>query len=488
LKPKEKNRNLIYVLLPILGAAFFLWYLFQASVDVVYSDYIRIITEYLPDVDNIEKFLTPDILTRIPACFLERYINVRTFGYSVFFDRILSVLGICLMAGVAARFARIRQIHWPYYLAALIVLFSLTKWEVLLNGTCWPHMIAIGLFFINYAAFDEVWQGEASGLTELLCCIMPLLWLLIAGEYIASYAVTMILLSGFGALIGGGARVVGRKLQWVFLRILIMTVLALSIYMLSRSFAVWEHAGSTEMTLWELMQYAPSFLPKFLIKSFAGCALGQETIQSFAFGKALPDAAVLILGLCVMLTYLLAIVLYFANDMTEKSVFPLCLMISGGINHGLVLVARWIFLNENYGLSSRYAAQFMVGIIGIILTAALYRQPKSNYSRHSRESWEKTARAVLIAGICLIAAGNLWTTVREIEKAPYRKANYEHMAETILKYEEVTPEDLSSVLEWHKDPAVCVEAVTILKENQLNVFRPEIFSGAGAQTEEGGAS
>ena len=37
------------LLLPFIGGLFLLWYVLHATVDVVYSDYIRIINSYLPD-------------------------------------------------------------------------------------------------------------------------------------------------------------------------------------------------------------------------------------------------------------------------------------------------------------------------------------------------------------------------------------------------------------------------------------------------------
>ncbi len=37
----------------------------------------------------------------------------------------------------------------------------------------------------------------------------------------------------------------------------------------------------------------------------------------------------------------------------------------------LILLSRWSFLVEDYGMSSRYALQFQVGVVGILLTLAL---------------------------------------------------------------------------------------------------------------------
>ena len=77
------------LLLPFIGGLFLLWYVLHATVDVVYSDYIRIINSYLPDTLDPTSFFVPDLLTRIPINYPLRWINVTFFGYSVLFDRVL---------------------------------------------------------------------------------------------------------------------------------------------------------------------------------------------------------------------------------------------------------------------------------------------------------------------------------------------------------------------------------------------------------------
>ena len=90
----------------VFGGIFLLWFIRAAGCDVVYSDYIRIVEEYLPDVTDPSKFFVPDILTRIPVTFLQRLINVELFHYSVTFDRVCSAMGLtacALMVGVYMR-------------------------------------------------------------------------------------------------------------------------------------------------------------------------------------------------------------------------------------------------------------------------------------------------------------------------------------------------------------------------------------------------
>ena len=54
---RERLKMIVYVLLPLAGTAFCIWYITRATSDVVYSDYIRLVNSYLPDVYDIRKFL-----------------------------------------------------------------------------------------------------------------------------------------------------------------------------------------------------------------------------------------------------------------------------------------------------------------------------------------------------------------------------------------------------------------------------------------------
>ena len=97
-------------------------------------------------------------------------------------------------------------------------------------------------------------------------------------------------------------------------------------------------------------------------------------------------------------------------------------------------------------------------------------------------------RARVMAGAAafsvFIAAGNCYTTYQEIRKAPYREQNYERMAEAALQYETYPEEDLLEIMEWHKDPAVLYDALGILKENRLNIFRTPVLQAEPAAADQ----
>ncbi len=484
MRTKETQQFIKYLILPVLGILFTALYIGAASVDVVYSDYIRIINEYLTDVTDISKLLVPDVLTRIPMTYFARLVNVLSFDYSVTFDRVLCVIGLAVMAITSSRYLYRHDISLRWQIAFYIVLFSLNKWEILLNGTSWPHLVSFGLFFASYRCLDLVWNGESDSRDELMLCSFPIIMLLFAGEYIVSYACTMILICAMGLVLGGANSMAGKREHAIFKRVIVSAVFALFLYILSRHFAVWEHAGATEQGLLETIAANPRFLPKFLIKSFAGTVIGKEVIDSMVpGGAAMPGKLVLLTGAIVILVYALALVLYFQNDMLEKTVFPLMLIISGGANHVLVTMARWIFLRDDYALSSRYGAQFMVGILGIILVFAMFNRQRRPYRRVD-ERRRNITRALAGGLTILIVLGNCYTDWRELRIAKYRKANYRQMAEALVDYEQYDEEELVKVLEWHKDPAELYSAIEILKSNRLNVFStPKIKDSVSGEQE-----
>ena len=93
-----------YYMIPVIGVVFGIWYLKQSFYDVVYSDYIRLVNSYLPDVWNPDKFLVRDVLTRIPINYAARIINTSLFHYSIRFDQALGLLSLGLGALILAAY------------------------------------------------------------------------------------------------------------------------------------------------------------------------------------------------------------------------------------------------------------------------------------------------------------------------------------------------------------------------------------------------
>ena len=158
-KKQNLKNNLIALVLSLLGFAYVVFYIFAASTDVVASDYIRLINYYIEDVTDLKYLLSWEAISRAPFTFLMRFINVKLFSYTVFFDKILGIVGLFIFNFVTVKFILKNLNNTVIRLIASIVAtfmsFSLMSWEMILNGTGYPHFITIGLISITYYVFSK---------------------------------------------------------------------------------------------------------------------------------------------------------------------------------------------------------------------------------------------------------------------------------------------------------------------------------------------
>ena len=395
-----------YGLVILAGVLFSLYYVRNASYDVVYSDYIRLVNNYLPDVWNPDKFFVPDILTRIPVTYLARIVNTSLFGYSLTFDQVLGVLCLGLGAGAVTLYCVEEKISAPWFLTIMALLFSLNKWEMMVNGSGWAHFLAFAGFYYHYLVVDRVWTGrEKKGDRARLLWIPWAVILGAAGQYCAVYTAVLLLAYGFMTI---WKRL--REKRWTreFALPALSAAAPFALYLWSYSYSVEDHAGMQQLSLISQLLDTPGYFARFLLKSLESLVVGVEAAQELFTG----NAPYLILGFLVAAAYLLALWLQYRMRLYEESLFPLMLIAAGAMNHALILLTRWSFLIEDYGMSARYTPQFLFGILGILLTFALA-------GRHIRAGrvWKT---AVFAAFALMFLAGNAATTKRELHMAPYR--------------------------------------------------------------------
>ncbi len=469
-------RKYVYIGLPIIGILFYLYYLHIATIDMIYSDYIRLINSYLPDVWNPEKFFVADLLTRMPISYLGRAINVTLFDYSVTFDRILGVLSFGASALVIAGYCRKHQTGLGWYAAIMVFMFSLNKWEMLYNSTGWMHFLAFVCFFYHYTILDRVYRNEGDAKDVLKMVALPAVTTIcIAGPYCAVYSMTLLIAYGFIWLqncLSGGEHC---KLTTRQIIILTLSVLwPLLLYIWSNSQAVYEHAGAVEGSLIGTFFEQPKFFLKFLLKACSSIIFGVELITERI--QNVPNLFLYLTGAGVLASYFLALWMNFYYGIYKKTIFPLMLLAGGGMNHLVVMVSRWIFLKDTYGMSSRYALQYQVGILGILLTFAFVWKTLRTEKTEQKEPEEKKGlrlivkmAALVVTGIVL--CGNLMTTGSELAKAPYRKEHSLGVKEILLDFENQDEDTLKANLEYSKPGKK--EALRILRDNGWNIFKQE---------------
>jgi hypothetical protein len=474
-------KKAVYYGLPFLGLLFCLWYINSATVDIVYSDYIRIVLNYLPDVGSLDKFLCPDVLTRIPLYYLVRLINVVFFQYNTTFEMVLGAVGLWLSAMVLARYSEKKQISLVWFLLLMFILFGLNKWEMLVNGTGCIHFLAFACFYLNFLMFDAVVYEDVPGWKKYMLVILPVITTLaIAGPYCAVYTVVMVLAYLFVLAAGPYLRkklgetdacrkITDRKLAMAGI---LSVVIPFLLYLWSNAYAITEYDGVMEgSSLLEVFFTQPMFFARFLVKAMASMVIGAETMEELVSAGTISGFLANLLGVLLGCGYLLALLLNLRFRLYEKTLVPLMLIFSGMGNHAIVLISRYIFGRVDYGMSSRYALQYQAGLLGIILTFALVWKLLGQEKLIPRVG----VRCLAAAFCIMILAGHSYTDYRELQKAPYRKMYGENIVQAALQFEDLSDDELRATFDYRKgreDSGRDVRrALTTLKDHKWNVFR-----------------
>lgn len=454
----DRKFRWMYGAVPVLGLAFVLWYIMAATCDAAYSDYIRQILSYLPDVWNPEKFFVPDLLTRIPINYPVRAFNVTVLDFSVTFELVLGALGLGLAGLVIGKYCYERRVGAAWFLLLMFLFYSLNKWEMLTNGTGWVHFLAFACFYYHYLVLDRMEAGQGKRGDGLRLKVLPfVITLCIAGPYCAVYSGVLFLAYGFLAV-----KAYRKTKKWdrEYFFYGLCVLLPLLIYMVSSSLAVYEHTGAYTGPMLPVLLEQPGLFVKFFIKSFGGMVMEKETLEYGVNMGYFPYAVVYAMGFAVMGGYLAALWLNFRFRLYERTILPLILVMAGGMNHVLILLSRWIFLRDDYGMSARYALQFQVGILGIVLTCALLW----------REIKPAALKALIICWCLMMAAGNGFTDYKEIRTAPGRQAWGETVKEMAGHLEDFSDEELVYQFQYGNADKIR-QAMAILEENHWNMYR-----------------
>lgn len=458
----EKEKRWYY-LIPVIGGILCVWYLYRSFYDVVYSDYIRLVNSYLPDVWDPGKFFVRDVLTRIPINYLARIINTTWFHYSIRFDQALGVLSLMLAAGIIAYYCIREKVSTAWFLILMAVFFSLNKWEMMNNGSGWVHFFAFAGFYYHFLVWDRIWKGEEKKGDHVRMLILP--WILtmgVAGPYCAVYS--GVLLLGYGFCMFITWRKTG-KWDRRYVAYGICVILPLLCYLWSTSHV--KTGLSSDGSLLRQFLDTPGFFVRFFIKSLCSTVVGGEAASEIFH----TNTPYIVIGIMVGIAYLLALWYQFRYKLYEKTIFPMIFIVSGGMSHGLILISRWSFLIEDYGMSSRYALQFQLGVLGILMTfAMMWKLRKKDENTRKKKIW----MSVIALMVLVFLAGNGYTTFREIRMTKWRKEACVNRAVIALDFENRTDEELAAAFEYHTSSADAGElvrnALTILKEHHWNVF------------------
>jgi len=465
MNPQERNninlkqQDKVLYFFCLIGLGFLIFYIESAGYNIVYTDYIRIINRYiLPErMPTFMEMWTPSAGHRALGYFPFLFLNVRFLALNTQFEMLLGILGVFFSSLVIVKFFIKKQLHFCYSLIALLLVFSLNKWELVLNGTGWTIFIAFACMDLNFLLIDAVFiDGDNSEINRWLLYVLPILNVFcFAGGYSVAYTiVTISILSAL--LFYGYGDTTKKNNSGLIIKLIGLFILAQIIYLYDLPLG----AGTEKKSFFAVVGDNFPYLIKFLLASFASTIIGQETF----FSGKVPEYWLSIIGIFVILSYLLAVYLYFAKKIYTKTLFPILLILFSLLSHGIILYTRYGFQTISYGMSSRYQPMYVMGIIGIFCIFSYCRK----YEFAAKQATQYDGMRIVIFFILgAFVSGNLVTTMDELRKIPYRQRAYKEFETIALNYKNESDQTLGRLQENGSGVRI---ALAVLEKRNLNLF------------------
>lgn len=448
-----RHRNVLYFIpIPLLFTAV-VWYIVNSSLDVpALNDYIREINAYVGPGKIQSVVFSKKLFTTAQLGLLMRWINIDFLGYSVYFQIIIGAVGLAFIAIVMYRYAIRHNLNFVFYGVILLCIFSLNKWEMILNGTGAEHFWSFAAFYLYFLYIDKWYvTKEHNRRNKFVMILLPVVTILgLAVFYSAIFAIVANLL--FAAIIIKRIRR-AEELKYEIVFLLSVDV-PMAVYLVFRT----ANNVSNLVTDGSFLQNFcadPVYFVKFFIASFSSELIGVETVLNLSNGMT----AAYLSGLLVIAMYMISVYFNIKYRIDQLSLMPVILLVSGILNHMIVLYSRWGFHSVTYGMSSRYELQYLEGLLGIVLTLFFV------YRYH----WSVYKSIALVPVVAIFLLGSELTNRDEIIKMPYRMKVFESIQEVCLTYDRYSDEELGNI--FVTDGKSARKELELLKQYKLSVWK-----------------
>lgn len=502
----QKLKNIILpILLSSIGYILIVYYILNGSEDVVASDYIRIINYYLSDVHDLSLLFSWEGISRIPITFLFRIINVDIFHYSVFFDKIIGVVGLFLFNFVVLYYiAKNVKNNIVKFLASIlvsIIVFSLIGWEMILNGTGYPHFLAIGLYSLIYYLYTFSFNNENNKSlvkNSIFIIFLFLTSVLVAGPYMVAPILTIIVFSIINMIWKNS------KNKLTFVSMFIITGLAnyMLVFLARYKFLNDNYGMSSRYAIQymfliigiilTLVLYIDNYLlvdSQIIYDNFKPAKNEQNKNNKFEFKYII-----------LIIVSIIALLLYFKSNSTGEALVPVGIQdvsLFYVLTHDIYFVFSFLIKSLassiigvetfDFAMTMGTATDNVIYAVGIIylivIIYSLYihivmflylsgiKNMYKNKQKIKKYNFVNTFK-ILVCSFIMVAffAGHMLTNYTEITKMPVRKYIYQNLKNIALYIENFSDEELPNIFEYHRGSDKIKDAINILKKNKLNVF------------------
>lgn len=477
------SENLIISILCIIGAIYVLLYIKASVVDVPVSDYLRIINYYYEDVFDLHYLLSIEGISRVPFNFLTRIINASFFRFSTNFDRAISVFGLFIFNFVILKYVfRIINNNILKLMTSIMVTatsFSLINWEMILNGTGHTHFLALSLFVLAYYVFDEHYKGwyllnsnQNKGIGYFIIFVL-LSSLCFGGSYMVAFLFTIstfcFIFYVINFIINNTNSIIykfANRFQINNIIAIIMSVLAVLLFQISNnSGEPYVHIGMKDIGLVEMLSQDFTFPIRFLSKALVSSIIGVDNITFAMQIHSINDLVVYSIAILIIIMLIFVTIMVIKREYYKKYLFVMLLAFNGLANYLFIFFARYKFLDDTYGMTSRYGIQYMFLTIAVVIILFKIIDDELKYKLSSFLSFVS-----MMMIICLLST-NLTTNYHEQTIAKYRKETYQKAKDAALNLDLYSDDELPNIFEYHRGLDQIKKAFAIIKDKHYNIFK-----------------
>lgn len=330
------------------------------------------------------------------------------------------------------------------------IIFNVTQWESLIFGYALAYQSSMPFFIISFITLELFLSRGGSTYFAAAVISASLAVLVFSGKLYIVFAPA--LLCTFLCYVLTKQVSLTKDFR---LRVLLI-ILFLSIIAFIYSYRIQYNDYVSEQVFYAAEIFAhPSKAAQFLLASFGSSVVGIDVFFSASY---FSFPAVVALGCFIVFFYMTALVLFLKTRMYEKTYLPFFLIMLT-LFYLVFMTFRRFGLGMDYGMASRFA---YISLFGLAAVSWIFI-----YTLSRRDQPKTLVRIFIFAGLSMILAGLLLTSIMVWRIQNDRRAYFVQLNDIAMRVDTATDEELINISVW---PEQVRGALKLLREYNLNIY------------------
>ncbi len=331
------------------------------------------------------------------------------------------------------------------------IIFNVIQWESLIFGYALAYQSSMPFFIMSFITLEKFLDHGGRKNFAAASISMALAVLVFSGKLYIVFAPA--LLCTFICFVFTKHV---RFTQDFRLRVLLI-ILLLSVITFIYSYRIQHNDYVSDQVFYAEQIFADPFqAAQFLLASFGSSVVG---IDMFFASSYLTFQTVVTFGCFIVLLYMAALILFVNRRLYEKTYLPFFLIMLTLI-YVIFMTFRRFGLGLDYGMASRFA---YIHLFGLAAVSWIFL-----YTLSGRNQLKAFVKPFVFAGVGIILAGLLLTSVIVWQVQPSRRAYLMQLKNIAMHLDTASTEDLALFGEC---PDQVRASLQLLREHKMSVYR-----------------